>query len=252
MNFPYLFSFLGFLLILNSGFLILFSLIAFFIYPEENQGIYFLSSAALSLLGGILLRLKINYSDRANPTFREGFAIASLGWFLIAFMGAFPFYLSGEITSFTDSFFESMSGFTTTGASILTEIEGKGHTILLWRSFTQWLGGMGIIVLTLAIIPVVKTGGMQLFMAETSGPGPTPDKIVPRVAQTAKNLYITYSLFTLVLFCILSAIGMHPFESLCHTFSTISSGGFSPLNSSIGGYSTDQYSENYLYTKLSS
>ena len=140
-----------------------------------------------------------------------------------------------------------MSGFTTTGASILTEIENKGHTILLWRSFTQWLGGMGIIVLTLAIIPAVKTGGMQLFIAETSGPGPTPDKIIPRVAETAKNLYITYLLFTLTLFCILSGIGMHPFESLCHTFSTISSGGFSPLNSSIGGYSTDRYSENYLY-----
>ena len=98
MNFLYLFFFLGFLLILNSGFLILFSLIAFFIYPEENQGIYFLSSAALSLLLGILLRLKINYSTIANPTFREGFAIASLGWILIALMGAFPFYLSGEIT----------------------------------------------------------------------------------------------------------------------------------------------------------
>ena len=250
MNFPYLFALLGFLLILDSGFLILFSIIGFFIYPDEQQGVYFLVSSGVPMLLGILFRLNGNYSLVTNLTFREGFAIASLGWILVTFIGALPFYLSREIPSFTDSFFESMSGFTTTGATILTEIENKGHLILLWRSFIQWLGGMGVIVLTLAILPAVKTGGMQLFTAEVLGPGPTPDKIVPRVAQTAKNLYITYIAFTLIQILLLLWGGMNTFESLCHTFSTISSGGYSPLNNSIEAYSTNQYSENYLYYEI--
>ncbi len=249
MNYRSLFSLLGSLLILISAFLLIFSSIGFFFYPEEDQAFYFLLSSLIVLLIGTLLRYQKRYSTNVGLTYREGFAIAAFGWVLVAFFGALPFYLSGVIPSFTNAYFESISGFTTTGASIISNIEGLGHTMLLWRAFTQWLGGMGIIVLTIAIIPTLGAGGMQLFDAEV--PGPTPDKIVPRVGQTAKNLYLTYSLLTTIEIVLLSLGGMNLFESLCHSFSTLSTGGFSPLNSSIASYyGKEHLHENYLYFEV--
>ena len=246
MNYRALFSLLGSLLILISAFLLIFAFIGFFFYPQEDQSFYFLLSSLIVLFIGVVFKFYKNYSMSVGLTYREGFAIAGFGWILVAFFGALPFYLSGAIPSFTNAYFESISGFTTTGASILSNIEDLGHTMLLWRAFTQWLGGMGIIVLTLAIIPTLGTGGMQLFVAEV--PGPTPDKIVPRVGQTAKNLYFTYSFLTIIEIALLYFGGMDFFESLCHSFSTLSTGGFSPLNSSIGSYYGTQHShQNYLY-----
>ena len=249
MNYRSLLYLLGSLLLLTSAFLLLFALVGFFIYPEEKQGVYFLSSSVITLVIGLLFLFNRIQSLNAGLTFREGFAIASLGWVLVALFGSLPFYFSGVVSSFTDAYFESISGFTTTGASILSDVEGIGHTMLIWRSFTQWLGGMGIIVLTLAIIPTLGTGGMQLFIAEV--PGPTPDKIVPRVGQTAKNLYLTYTFLTVAEILLLYGGGMSLFESLCHSFSTLSTGGFSPLNSSIGSYSKgEHFHENHLYFEI--
>ncbi len=246
MNYRSLFSLLGFLLILIAAILLFFGLIGFFIYPEEEQGIYFLFSSLSALFTGFIFRFNTKPSVNAELNYREGFAVASFGWILVAFFGALPFYFSGVIPLFINAYFESISGFTTTGASILSDIESLGHTMLLWRAFTQWLGGMGIIVLTLAIIPTLGAGGMQLFAAEV--PGPIPDKIVPRVGKTAKNLYLLYSLFTITQIFLLYWGGMNFFESLCHSFSTLSTGGFSPLNSSIGSYQEGKhFHENYLY-----
>ena len=139
--------------------------------------------------------------------------------------------ISGSIPNFTDAFFETISGFTTTGSSILNDIEALPHGILFWRSFTQWMGGMGIIVLSLAILPVFGIGGMQLFMAEV--PGPTPDKISPRIRQTAKTLWIIYLGFTVVETALLWIGGMTFFDAINHSFTTMATGGFSTKQASI-------------------
>jgi trk system potassium uptake protein TrkH len=167
---------------------------------------------------------------------KEGFAIVTLGWISFAVIGALPFMLSGTTTHFADAFFETMSGFTTTGATILTDIESVPHGILFWRSLTHWLGGMGIIVLTIAILPFLGVGGMQMFKAES--PGPTVDKLSPRIASTAKILWGVYVFFTLFETGLLMLAGMSLFDALCHSFGTLATGGFSTKNASIGAYSS--------------
>lgn len=236
MKFKALFSILGKLLILMSAFLLLFTVIAILAYPTEGQGIYFLLSALTTGFCGMFLYIVAGDTSDTVVSFREGFAVAGLGWIFIALFGALPAYLSNDIPTYTDAFFESMSGFTTTGASILSNIEALGHTVLIWRSFAHWLGGMGIIVLTLAILPALGIGGIQLFKAEV--PGPTPDKLVPKIAETSRLLYSVYSFLTLAQFILLWGGGMNVFESVCHTLGTMGTGGFSPLNGSIGQYST--------------
>jgi trk system potassium uptake protein TrkH len=165
---------------------------------------------------------------------REGMAIVALGWIGAGILGALPFYLVGTFDSFTDAFFESVSGFTTTGASVLTDIEVVPRGILMWRSLTHWLGGMGIIVLSLAILPFLGVGGMQLYKAEV--PWPVPDKLRPRMRDTAVILWKVYFLFTLIETILLMLGGMDLFEALCHTFGTMATGGFSTRNASIGHY----------------
>ena len=165
---------------------------------------------------------------------RDGFLIVTLGWLLFSAVGAMPFVLSGYIPSYTDAFFETMSGFTTTGASILTDIEALPHGLLFWRSFTHWLGGMGIILLSLAILPLLGVGGMQLFKAEV--PGPTPDKLTPRIKHTAELLWGVYLLLTIVEAVLLKTAGMNWFDAFCHTFGTMATGGFSTKNASVGYY----------------
>jgi trk system potassium uptake protein TrkH len=167
---------------------------------------------------------------------KEGFAIVTLGWISFATIGALPFVLSGAVPHYTDAFFETMSGFTTTGASILTDIEAVPHGILFWRSLTHWLGGMGIIVLTIAILPFLGVGGMQMFKAES--PGPTVDKLSPRIASTAKILWGVYVFFTLFETALLMLAGMSLFDALCHSFGTLATGGFSTKNASIAAYSS--------------
>lgn len=162
--------------------------------------------------------------------------IVSMSWIAAALVATLPYLLSGTIPNFTNAFFESMSGFTTTGASILTNIEKLPPAILLWRAQTQWLGGMGIIVLSIAILPFLGIGGMQLYKAET--PSPVVDKLTPRISDTAKALWKIYIFLTVFLILLLLVGGMSLFDALCHSFATLPTGGFSPKNASVGHYAS--------------
>jgi len=165
---------------------------------------------------------------------REAFAVVSLSWIFASAIGGLPYLFHGTVPTFTDAFFEAMSGFTTTGASVLTDIQSNPRGILFWRDLTHWLGGMGIIVLSLAILPFLGVGGMQLYKAEV--PGPVPEKLTPRVQQTALLLWGVYVLLSVLQTGALMFGGMDIFESPTHTFGTMATGGFSPLNGSIGQY----------------
>ncbi len=192
----------------------------------------FLGSALICIgLGlGVASRIRPE-SVRIRP--RDGFLIVSAAWILASVAGALPYLTTGEMGP-VDAFFESASGFTTTGATVMTEIEGRPHALLLWRSLTQWLGGMGIVVFTVALMPLLGIGGMQLFKAEV--PGPVKEKITPRVAGTAGRLWIIYFGLTLLQFIALWAAGMSWFDALCHSLTTLSTGGFSTRNASVGAF----------------
>lgn len=168
---------------------------------------------------------------------KDGYLIVTLGWIFMALSGTLPYITSGLIPSFANAFFETMSGFTTTGATILSDIERLPQSILLWRSLTHWIGGMGIIVLTVAILPLFGIGGMQLFAAES--PGPSSDKLKPRIADTAKRLWLIYVGFTALETILLKIAGMKWLDAINHSLSTLSTGGFSTKNASIA-YWNDQ------------
>ncbi len=194
-----------------------------------------LSSISITLgtaTGLILLSRKKNEDAYINQ--REGMAVVALGWAAIGFFGCLPFYFAPGFTGFTDAVFESVSGFTTTGSSIMTNIEGMVPSVLLWRSLIQWLGGMGIIVLSLAILPFLGVGGIQLYKAEV--PSPVPDKLTPRLTDSAKILWMVYAGITVLEIIFLLAGGMPFFEALCHSLTTLPTGGFSPKNASIAHY----------------
>lgn len=168
---------------------------------------------------------------------KEGFAIVTFGWVLLSLFGCLPFVLAdlpGHPFSFTNAFFEAMSGFSTTGASILNDIESIPKPLLFWRSLTHWIGGMGVVVLFLAILPALGAGGFQLFRAEI--PGPTKDKLSPKIGNTAKTLWSIYIFLSFSCFVFLMSAGMSPFNAICHAFSTIATGGFSTLNTSVAGF----------------
>ena len=202
-----------------------------------------LQSMIICIVVGIPFWLITRKSRALNS--KDGFAIVSFAWLIVAFAGSLPFYLSGTIPNFTDAWFEAMSGVTTTGATIIGNpttlpnlpngIESMPHGILFWRSFLQWIGGMGIIVFTIAILPLLGVGGVQLFKAEV--PGPVADKIRPRVKETAKILWMVYVGFTFLQFLLLGFAGMPWFDSICHAFTTMPTGGFSTQNASIAAYS---------------
>ncbi|WP_285904983.1 TrkH family potassium uptake protein [Pseudodesulfovibrio pelocollis] len=173
-------------------------------------------------------------ASRGAMTHREGMAIVALGWFAAGAFGGLPFYLGGTFDSVVDCVFESLSGFSTTGASVLTDIEAVPRGILFWRSLTHWLGGMGIIVLSLAILPFLGVGGMQLYRAEV--PGPAPDKLKPRIKDTAVTLWKVYLVFSAVQTALLMLGGMDLFDALCHTFGTMATGGFSTRNASVAAF----------------
>jgi trk system potassium uptake protein TrkH len=228
MNVKIIFRVLGFLLIVEGIAMLLAFGIAL-IYGEYDQN-SFLISAGISIFTGALLILLT--SDAAKEIGRkEGYIIVSSVWILFSFAGSMPYIISGSIPNFTNAFFETISGFTTTGSSILDDVESLPHGILFWRSITQWLGGMGIIVLSLAVLPVFGIGGMQLFMAEV--PGPTPYKLSPRIRQTARTLWIIYLGFTVTETLLLWLGGMSLFDAVCHSFTTMATGGFSTKQASI-------------------
>ncbi len=215
------------------GISMLLPLICAIVYKESDwRGI--LLSLLITVSSGliILILTKMRGEIRA----KEGFAIVSFGWLMMSLFGTLPFLLTNSIDSFINAFFETTSGFTTTGASILNNIEVLPKCVLLWRSQTQWIGGMGIIVLSLAILPILGIGGMQLFKAEV--PGPTHDKIAPRVGQIAKILWGVYLLISAAEIVLLKIAGMSFFDSICHTFTCMATGGFSTKNSSIGSYNS--------------
>ncbi len=192
----------------------------------------FLGAGALGgILGGALMWLGRGARD---VRVREGFAVVTLGWLAVGLLGGVPAWLSGEIPAYTDAAFESISGFTTTGASILTDIEGRSHGVLFWRALTHWLGGMGIVLLALAILPLLGVGGMQLFRAEV--PGPVAERLTPRIRQTAKLLWGVYVLLTGIEAVALHLAGLSVFDAICHAFATMATGGFSTRNASVGAY----------------
>ena len=205
-------------------------------YYDEPDFKPILFSALISIGVGTLLLVFLKRLEQDELRAREGFAIVTFGWIIVPLFGSLPFLLSGAIPDFTDAYFETISGFTTTGASILTDVEKLSHGLLFWRSMTHWLGGMGIIVLSLAVLPLLGIGGMQLFRAEVAGP--TKDKLTPRVAETARLLWGLYVVITVAETIMLTAGGMSLFDAVCHSFATIASGGFSTKNASIGYYNS--------------
>ncbi|UCD77749.1 MAG: TrkH family potassium uptake protein [Desulfobacterales bacterium] len=204
------------------------------LYYRDSSVIPLLESMGVTSLAGLILYLIFRKHKVEVINQREGMAIVAVGWTAVGFFGAIPFYLGDGAFTFTDAFFESVSGFTTTGASILTDIESVSKGLLFWRSFIQWLGGMGIIVLSVAILPFLGVGGMQLYKAEV--PTPVPDKLKPRIRDTAMILWQVYALISLLQVVLLMLGGMSLFDALCHTFTTMPTGGFSTRNASIAHY----------------
>lgn len=217
------------LLMFVEGVAMLLALLVSLIYNEPDKAGIAISSAICIALGALIIFLTRNVSKDIGK--REGFIIVSLVWILFAFLGSLPYIFTGAIPNLTDAFFETMSGFTTTGSSVLNNIESLPHGILFWRALTHWLGGMGIIVLSLAILPVFGIGGMQLYIAEV--PGPTPDKISPRIRQTAAAMWLVYVLFTLIQILLLWIGKMPLFDAICHSFATMATGGFSTKQASV-------------------
>jgi len=191
--------------------------------------------SALLTAGSGLAAYRLTRFD-GDLTLREGYGIVTFAWTAIAIFGALPYLLTGSISGVVPAVFESMSGFTTTGASVVSDIEALPHGVLFWRSFTQWLGGMGIIVLAIAILPFLGVGGMQLFRAEV--PGPTPERLRPRVTQTAKLLWAVYVGMTATQALLYLLGGMEVFDAVTHAFTTLSTGGFSTRNASMAAFSS--------------
>lgn len=204
----------------------------FCFYYNSGDHIAFLQSAAITLGAGFMAYRFTRIDRDLLP--KEGFAVVTFSWLALSAFGALPFVLSGAIPSYTDAFFETMSGLSTTGASVLSDIEALPRGALFWRSLNHWIGGMGIIVLSLAILPFLGVGGMQLFKAEI--PGPVVDKLTPRITETAKILWAVYLALTVAETILLLFGGMDLFDSLCHTFGTMATGGFSTRNTSIAAF----------------
>ena len=238
MNKRIIFFILGRLLIIESFFLLLSALVSV-IYGEQEYKA-FLITAGISIGVGLIAWL-LNKNVERNLGKKEGYVIVSLVWVVFSLFGALPFVLSGAIPNYADAFFETMSGFTTTGSSILdgTQIDNLAYGLHFWRSITQWIGGMGIIVMAIAIFPLLGIGGMQLFVAEV--PGPSKDKLHPRIKETAKRLWAIYILFTIaeaILLYLSNYIspGDNPvtvFDAICHSFTTMATGGYSTHGASI-------------------
>ena len=190
------------------------------------------ASAACALLVGLPIGLGVKPTSRRIRS-RDGFLAVGLAWILASAFGALPYEFSGALSA-PDALFESVAGFTTTGSTVMTQIDTAPHALLLWRAMTQWLGGMGIIVFAIALMPLLGVGGMQLFKAEMAGP--IANKITPRVGETAKRLWLVYVGLTAAEWLMLTAAGLDVFDALCHAFTTVSTGGFSTRSASIGGF----------------
>ncbi|HZW78505.1 MAG TPA: potassium transporter TrkG [Flavobacteriaceae bacterium] len=228
-NYKIIVHILGLLAIVNGLFMLMAAGTSWFY--QDGQLEEFLLSGAVTIGAGTLLML-LTRIHRKEIQKREGYIIVTSGWITMAFIGTIPFIFTAAIPNFTDAFFESMSGYSASGASILPDVEIMPPSILLWRSITHWIGGMGIIVLAIAVLPLLGIGGMQLFAAEV--PGPAGDKLHPRITDTAKRLWLIYVGYTLLETILLKMAGMGWFDAVNHSMSTLSTGGFSTKNASIG------------------
>ncbi|MFZ5646826.1 MAG: TrkH family potassium uptake protein [Bacillota bacterium] len=220
------------LILLCEGAAMVPSLLMTFYFGEKDWLAFFISIIITLFVGGLMAVL--GTGAQGNVGYREGFAVAAFGWALLAGFGSLPYILAGVLPNPVDAYFETMSGFTTTGASVIADVEILSRGMLFWRSLTHWLGGMGIIVLTVALIPSLKIAGLQMFKAEV--PGPTKSKVLPRIAQTSRELYKIYLVITAAEIILLKIAGMDWFDSFIHTFGTVATGGFSSKNSSIASY----------------
>jgi trk system potassium uptake protein TrkH len=231
MDFRFVFYILSFLSLCLAGTLLLPLGISFAYGEAETRAFLFsiLVCGGIGLAGWVFLR-----SDKKEIGNREGFAIVGMGWMGVCLLGALPYLFAGTFSSVVNACFESTSGFTTTGATVIGDLEALPKGILFWRSLTHWLGGMGIILLSMAILPMLGVGGMQLYRAEV--PGPVPDRLKPRIRETAKTLWMVYLLISVLEVFFLWIGGMSPFDAVCHTFGTMATGGFSTHNASIGHY----------------
>ncbi|MGI6778932.1 MAG: TrkH family potassium uptake protein [Acetivibrionales bacterium] len=230
MNFKIILRSLGTLLVYEAVSMLP-SLLVSVLYREPSAAAFVYSIIILLAVGLPLVFIKPSVR---NFFARDGFAIVAMGWVLVSFFGALPAFISGDIPSLADSFFESVSGFTTTGVSFLTDIESLPKGIIFWRSSTIWIGGMGVLMLTIAILPMIGAKSFHIMKAES--PGPNPGKLVPKIGQTAKILYGIYIGITLVEVLLLLLAGLPLYDSLIHAFGTASTGGFSNMNASVGSY----------------
>ncbi len=210
--------------------------LAFSVYYDDGSTQPLVQSMLIVLGIGLPVLLFTRRFDQPYMNHRNAMTIVTIGWIAATLIGALPFFLAGTFGTFTDCVFESISGFSTTGSSVLTDIECVPKGILMWRSLTHWLGGMGIIVLSLAILPFLGLGGMQLYRAEA--PGPTPDKLTLRIRDTASALWKIHIVLTLVMIILLMIGGMDLFDAICHTFGALATGGFSTKNLSIAYYNS--------------
>ena len=217
-------------------------------YYHDGSLVPLLKSLAITMTAGLILYLIFYKAEAQIISQREGMAIVAVSWTAVGLFGALPFYLGHGYFNFTDAVFESVSGFTTTGSSVLSNIEAVSKGLLFWRSFIQWLGGMGIIVLSVAILPFLGVGGMQLYKAEV--PSPVPDKLKPRIRDTAMILWKVYALISLAQVLLLMLGGMGFFDALCHTFTTMPTGGFSTKNTSVAHYNSVYFDCVFIFFML--
>jgi len=234
LNYKIIVHFFGLLLLFNGGFQLISALVSY-IYDDGVTFELSLSGLLILLLGGFLMILTRNHKKELNK--RDGYIVVAFGWIVMAASGALPYMLTNTIPGFTGAFFETMSGYTTTGATILNDIEAVPKGVLFWRSMTHWIGGMGIIVLAIAILPLLGIGGMQLFAAEA--PGPSADKLHPRITDTAKRLWLIYFGYTAIETVLLQVAGMSFFDAINHSMCTLSTGGFSTKNASVAYWNNE-------------
>ena len=230
-NSKMIYRIIGFLLLIETAMLLCCGAVSLF-YKENDLQSFLISSAITTGVG--ILMLAIGKGAEKSLNRRDGYVIVSTAWIAFSLFGMLPYYIGGYIPSITDAFFETMSGFSSTGATIMNNIESMPHGILFWRAMTQWIGGLGIVFFTIAVLPIFGMGGIQVFAAEASGP--THDKVHPRIGVTAKWIWGIYAGMTGTLIILLVFGGMGLFDSICHAFTTTSTGGFSTKQTSIEYY----------------
>lgn len=224
---------IGFLLLIETGLFLCCTGVSL-IYGEHDLRSFLISAALTTVVGLVLLAVGRGAEKRLGR--RDGYVIVTVAWVAFSLFGMLPFYISGHIPSITNAFFETMSGFSSTGATILDDIESLPHGLLFWRSMTQWIGGLGIVFFTIAVLPIFGVGGIQVFAAETSGP--TYDKVHPRIGVTAKWIWSIYTGLTAMEVVLLMFGGMSLFDSICHSFATTGTGGYSTKQASIAYYNS--------------